>query len=167
MKTKSAVTKRFALLYAVLLTLSLGLVGLSFGRPAAQAIESGGSGAYYLTEDRTTRGLWYNGENGSLDNPDADRNYGRDGTVLFYHWLRENGQPVKDVRTRSISRRSTATARGRTASSSTRTSITPTSYRPTLPLRCRARATCCSPGRGRRIRIPPSTAERWARRSGT
>ena len=73
MKTKSAVTKRFALLYAVLLTLSLGHVGLSFGRPAAQAIESGGSGAYYLTEDRTTRGLWYNGENGSLDNPDADR----------------------------------------------------------------------------------------------
>lgn len=97
MKTKSAVTKRFALLYAVLLTLSLGLVGLSFGRPAAQAIESGSSGAYYLTEDRTTRGLWYNGENGSLDNPDADRNYGRDGTVLFYHWLRENGQPVKDI----------------------------------------------------------------------
>lgn len=96
MKTR-AVTKRFALLYAVFLALSLGLVGLSFGRPAAQAIESGGSGAYYLTEDRNTRGLWYNGENGSLDNPDADRNYGRDGVVLIYHWLRENGQPVTDV----------------------------------------------------------------------
>lgn len=55
------------------------------------------SQAYFLTEDRDTRGLWYNGENGAKDNPEADRNYGKDGAVLFYHWLRADGQPEKNI----------------------------------------------------------------------
>lgn len=63
----------------------------------ATSAEVGGSEAYFLTEDRYTQGFWYNGANGLKDNPDRDRNYGNDGLVLFFHWLRENGQQCMDV----------------------------------------------------------------------
>lgn len=55
------------------------------------------SAAYFLNEDRSTQGLWYNGEHGTKGDPESDRNYGVDGCILFYHWLRVDGQPIKDV----------------------------------------------------------------------
>ena len=71
--------------------------GIFFQAMPAKVYADGNSQAYFLTEDRSTRGLWYNGENGAKDNPEADRNYGKDGAVLFYHWLRADGQPEKNI----------------------------------------------------------------------
>lgn len=60
------------------------------------------SSAYFVTEDRYTQGLWYSGEDGfKEDTPEqtaAKRNYGKDGAVLFFHWLKwRGGQPCLDV----------------------------------------------------------------------
>jgi hypothetical protein len=63
----------------------------------AKASDENSAAAYFLSEDRNTQGLWYNGQYGSKDYAEADRNYGVDGCVLFYHWLRVDGQPIKNV----------------------------------------------------------------------
>lgn len=69
---------------------------------SAKAETSTNSSAYFLTEDRYTQGLWYSGEDGfKEDTPEqtaAKRNYGKDGAVLFFHWLKsQHSKPCLDV----------------------------------------------------------------------
>lgn len=90
----------------VLSTLSVSCIASAVGgalsldgalKTSANDAEENKSAAYFLGEDRSTQGLWYNGQHGTKGDPDADRNYGVDGCILFYHWLRVDGQPIKDV----------------------------------------------------------------------
>ncbi len=94
MSLKSVKVKLVLCVYIVsVFMVSLGAVIIS-NPSKAQASEA--SEAYFLTEDRQTQGFWYNGDNGLKDNPELDRNYGGDGLVLFFHWLRQNGQMCLD-----------------------------------------------------------------------
>ncbi len=60
-----------------------------------KAEESSG-GAYFLHEDRSTKGTWYNGEKGTKEFASL-RNYGKDGVVLMYHKAYLDGKMFKDV----------------------------------------------------------------------
>lgn len=95
-RSKRYVGVLMSLVFVLLLTVSALMLGLS---SPAKAEGSAPSQAYFLNEDRDTQCLWYNGKHGSKDFAEADRNYGKDGCILFYHWLRVDGQPIKDVET--------------------------------------------------------------------
>ena len=90
----SAFQKKIAIItLSVLMAISLMLSILPQWRSAAAEEESS---AYFLTEDRNTQGFWYSGDDGLIEHKE-NRNYGKDGVVLFFHWLRQNGQQSKDV----------------------------------------------------------------------
>lgn len=89
------ISKKISLLL-IAAVLALFSAGSLVAGHVAVAEESQSSAACFVTEDRETQGFWYNGDNGLKANA-ANRNYGKDGAVLFFHWMRENGQQSLDV----------------------------------------------------------------------
>ena len=99
----SEVRRKISVLLLAVALAAFAASGIVFGITAARAEDVVVPEAHFVMEDRETQGFWYNddGKDDTVDNGlkenAANRNYGKDGLVLFFHGLRQNGQQSLDV----------------------------------------------------------------------
>ena len=99
----SEVRRKISVLLLAVALAAFAASGIVFGMTAARAEDVVVPEAHFVMGDRETQGFWYNddGKDDTVDNGlkenAANRNYGKDGLVLFFHGLRQNGQQSLDV----------------------------------------------------------------------